>query len=459
MTGLLPRLGRDRQDADAGEEEFLPVVDLVPAPGRGDGDAAARVTAAQALPGFDEAKALIVDAIASGADRLTLETAAESTIWYDVDGVRLKRLRLEKGVGRDGQWKETAPLGRDAGMAISQVLRTLTGLPDSGNQQAGVFGFTVDRTPALGHMAATRSTGGERIVVQFVTKTTFPPRLVDAGMPEPMVDQLAKIIDHDTGLLILSSPPGHGLTTSLDLLVEASDRFLRDFVAIAVRDRPGREIVNLGSMVYGNQGDPPPADLLKAAMNKNVGVIIAPDVRDKDFVVDLVKVAATKAMVLMTIKAADAAEAVAKVLKCGVDRKALGSAIRGSLSQRLVRRLCPRCRAQAESPASLRAGSQSVGTENVQVFTAAPYGCQLCRGRGYRGRIGLFELAAGDTCRRVAAAGGSVDQLRQAAVKGGMLSLRDAGRRLVSEGTTCLEEIERVLTIASPVTESRGSRK
>ena len=461
MTGFLPRLGRDQkdQDADQGGEEFLPVVDLASPPGGGSGDAATRVTAAQALPGFDEAKALIVDAIASRADRLTLETAAESTIWHDIDGVRLKRLGPDKGPGHDGQWKETTPLSRDAGMAIARVLRILTGLSETGTQQAGVFGFTVDRTPALGRMTAARSTTGERIVVQFVTKATVPPRLVDAGMPEPMVDQVAKIIDHDRGLLVLSSPPGHGLTTSLDLLVEASDRFLRDFVTIADRDRPGREIVNLGSMPYGHQGDPPPADLLKTAMNKNIGVIIAPDVRDKDFVADLVKVAATKAMVLMTIKAADAAEAVGKLLKCGVDPKVLGSAIRGSLSQRLVRRLCPRCRAQAESPASLRVGSQSVGTENVQVFTAAPHGCQLCRGRGYQGRIGLFELAAGDTCRRVAAVGGSVDQLRQAAVKDGMLSLRNAGRRLVSEGTTSREEIERVLAIASPATESGGSRK
>lgn len=459
MTGLLPRLGRDQQDADQGEEEFLPVVDLVSPPGGSAGDAATRVTAAQVLPGFDEAKALIVDAIASRADRLTLETTAESTIWHDVDGVRLKRLGPEKGLGRDRQWKETAPLSRDAGMAIARVLRTLTGLPDTGAQQAGVFGFSVDRTPALGRMAVARSTTGERIVVQFVTKTTFPPHLVDAGMPEPLVDQVAKIIDHDTGLLVLSSPPGHGLTTSLDLLVEASDRFLRDFVAIADRDRPGREIVNLGSMPYGQQGDPPPADLLKAAMNKNVGVIIAPDVRDKDFVVDLVKVAATKAMVLMTIKAADAAEAVGKLLKCGVDPKVLGSAIRGSLSQRLVRRLCPRCRVPVESPAAPRAGSQSAGTESPPTYTASPRGCQLCRGRGYRGRIGLFELASGDLVRRAAAAGSGGERLRQAAVKDGMLPLRDAGRRLVAEGTTSREEIERVLAPTAPATESGSSRK
>jgi type II secretory ATPase GspE/PulE/Tfp pilus assembly ATPase PilB-like protein len=458
MTGFLPWTKGGQQGPDSTDEQFLPIVDFAPDQGPASGDAAARVAAARALPGFDEARRLIVEAIAFRADRLMLETTSESTAWFDVDGVRLKPRCAEQGVPQGGQWKESEPLSRDAGMAVAQVLRTLSGLADSSLQQEGVFGLTIDRVPCLGHFAATRSTQGERITVQFMTKNRFPVTLQDAGITESMVGRLAKLVDQDHGLLLLSSPPGQGLTTSLDLLVEASDRFLRDFVAITSRDRPGREIVNLATMPYGHKDAPTAVELLKTAMTKNVGVIVAPDVRDKDFVVELVKMAATKAMVLISIKAADASEAVARVMKCGVDPKAFGSAFRGSLSQRLVRRLCPRCRVQVEPPAAFRPGAQGPGEQVAHVFTAARHGCQLCCGVGYRGRIGVFELAAGDTLRRVVASGGGSERLRQAALKDGMQPLRHAGLQLVAEGTTSLEEIERVLSPIIAEKESQSAR-
>lgn len=433
-------------------------MDFAKTQGANSGDVAARVAAAQALPGFDEVQRLIAEAMAYRADRLMLETASESTIWLDVDGVRLKPLRAEQGVLDGGQWKEAASLSRDAGRAAGQVLRMLSGLPDSSEQQAGVFEFTVDRLPFQGRFASTRSTSGERIVVQFVSKSGFPTTLGDAGMPTPIVERLAKLTDHDKGLLVLSSPPGHGLTTSLDLLVEASDRFLRDFVAITGRDRSGREIVNLATMPYGHKDDPTAVDLLKTAINKNVGVIVAPDVRDKDFVVELVKAAATKAMVLMSIKAADAAEALARVMKCGVEPKVFGSALRGSLSQRLVRRLCPRCRVQTEPSTATRPESRGQGEQVANGFTAARQGCQLCRGIGYRGRTGVFELATGETLRRTIASGGPSERLRQAALKDGMQPLRGAGLQLVADGATSLEEVERVFATSPAATESRSVR-
>ena len=458
VSGLLPIFGGGQRTSDSEVEEFLPIVDLAPSPSASNGDSATRFTAAQALPGFDDAKRLIVEAMASRADKLTLETTTESTVWHDVDGILLKPLRAENGPGGERQWREAASLSRDAGRAVAQVLRVLSGLPDSGDQQAGVFEFTVDRVPSQGRLASVRSTNGERIVVQFVTKNRFPATLPDAGMPESMVNRLAELIDPDHGLLVLSSPPGHGLTTSLDLLVEASDRFLRDFVAITTKDRGGREIVNLTTMPYGHKDDPTAVELLKMATHKNVGVIVAPDVRDKDFVVELVKVAATKAMVLMSIKAADAAEAVGRVMKCGVDPKVFGSALRGSLSQRLVRRLCPRCGAKAEPSAAPQPLSRGTDEPAAKAGAAARQGCQLCRGVGYRGRIGVFELASGETLRRVVAAGGGSERLRQAVLKDGMQPLRSAGLQLVAEGATSLEEIERVFTPSPAATQSRSVR-
>lgn len=452
VTGLSLGGWGAREDSDAEDQEFLPIVDFSPAQAA---DAAARVTAAQSLPGFDDAKRLIVEAVAARADRLTLETAAASSIWHEIDGVRSSPLRAERGAG----WRTTEPLSRDAGLAVARVLRTLSGLSDSGSPQAGVFEFMVDRVPSVGRLAVTRSTTGERLDVQFVTKQKFPASASEAGIPQSLADRLAMIVNQDKGLLILSSPPGHGLTTSTELLVESSDRFLRDFIAIAHRDHPLREIVNLTVTPYGHEGDLGPAELLKTAMHRNTGVIVAPDVRDKGFAVDLVDAAATRTMVLMSVKAHDAVDAIRRVMKCGVAPKLLAAGLRGSICQRLVRRLCPRCRVPANASSGPRTGSGPSGGQPAAGFGAAPQGCQLCRGIGYRGRAGIFEMAAGDSLRRTVAAGGDSDTLRQAALKDGMKPLAAAGLELVAEGVTSRAEIDRVLAVNTDVTPARGVRR
>ena len=134
------------------------------------------------------------------------------------------------------------------------------------------------------------------------------------------------------------------------------------------------------------------------------------------------------------------------MLACGVDPKTLGTSLLGSLSQRLVRRLCPKCREELPPPEPLLARMKLTAEQLPKIFKASADGCRLCQGVGYIGRTGLFELASGGALRRLIAAGATPEQLRQGAVKEGMQPLRDAGMQLVVAGATSLEEIQRALS-------------
>ena len=126
--------------------------------------------------------------------------------------------------------------------------------------------------------------------------------------------------------------------------------------------------------------------------------------------------------------------------------KQLAGVLVGSLSQRLLRRLCPKCREQvAPPPEQFLARVRMTAEQLPHIYKASAEGCRLCQGSGYFGRTALFELASGELIRRGIAAGVPGEQLRQAAVKDGMRLLRDAGIRLVVDGVTSLDEIQRAL--------------
>jgi type IV pilus assembly protein PilB len=140
-----------------------------------------------------------------------------------------------------------------------------------------------------------------------------------------------------------------------------------------------------------------------------------------------------------------------------VQPKQLAAVLVGSLSQRLVRRLCPKCREEIPPPEQFLARVRMTAEQLPHIYKASPEGCRLCCGSGFFGRTAVFELASGELIRRGIAAGAAADQLRQAAVKDGMRLLRDAGIQLVIDGVTSIEEVQRAL--AAPASGSAPASK
>lgn len=450
VAGLLHPLGIEISEP-LREEDVLPTVDLAAAGGRDDAEHEARLTAAKALPGFEEFRRQMLAAIMARAATVVVDVAADTSVRYEVDGVWGKpKVRQPPRHWRDKEaWVEAPATSREVGEAAAAAMLALCGLPPNAAKGAGRFAIRVDGKPRNAKLAI-RSQGAVRqLVIQIESSAATYKKLADLGVPEPIATQLGKLLAAERGLLLLSSPPGEGLTTTCDLVVESADRLLRDFISIEDAAQPPREIQNVKPIRFDARTGVTPLAALADAMREYPSGIIARDVRDKDLMVELVRLAGDGKLVIVSLKASDAIEAVARVVGCGVEPKQLAANLLGSLSQRLVRRLCPKCREETPPPPQLLAWLKLTPEELPHIYKVSEQGCRLCQGTGFLGRTGVFELASGEGLRRAVAAGGKPEQLRQVAVKDGLQPLRDASIQLVVAGTTSREEVQRALTSSS----------
>ena len=427
------------------EEDTMPTVELLAAGGRDDAENTARLAAAKAVPGFEELRRQLLAAVVARATTLVVEVGDETTVRHEVDGVWGKpRVRKPPRSRKEKEaWVEVPPSSRDIGQAIFGAAQAICGGAVAGG---GRFAIKVDGKPQNCRVSAGKTGEVRQVAIQIEAPAAAFKALPALGMPEPLANQLGELLAAQRGLIIVSAPAGSGLSTTFDLVVESGDRMLRDFISVEDAARPAREIQNVKPARFDARTGVTPLAALTDALREYPAVIVARDVRDKELVVELVRLVGEGKLVVMSLKASDALEAVARVLACGVDPKTLGTSLLGSLSQRLVRRLCPKCREDLPPPEPLLARMKLTAEQLPKIFKASADGCRLCQGVGYIGRTGLFELASGGTLRRLIAAGATPEQLRQGAVKEGMQPLRDAGMQLVVAGTTSLEEIQRALS-------------
>jgi type II secretory ATPase GspE/PulE/Tfp pilus assembly ATPase PilB-like protein len=271
----------------------------------------------------------------------------------------------------------------------------------------------------------------------------------DVGMPAALANRLGELLALEKGLIVVSSPPASGLTTTFDVVVQTADRLVRDFVSIEDAVAPSREIQNVKPVRFDARTGVSPLDALAGALRDYPRAIVTRDLRDRALAVELARLAGDDQLVIVSMKASDAIDAVARLLACGVSPDQLARTLVGSVSQRLVRRLCPKCREDYPTPGEILARLKTTAENLPHLRKASQHGCRLCRGTGYLGRTAVFELASGSLFRQAIAAKADQKILRQAAVKDGMQPMRDAGMALVVEGVTSLEEMQRVFAVSA----------
>jgi type II secretory ATPase GspE/PulE/Tfp pilus assembly ATPase PilB-like protein len=442
-------------ELDTGTEaaELLPQVALVASGGKDAAENAARVEAASALPGFEEARKTMVAAVVARASTLVIDCEpAGMGVRHEVDGVWDKRKIRQPPRSRAEKesWVEAPKSSLEVGQAVVASLKALCGLPTSAKEAKNApFLMQVDGKPRNCRLTVRRRTEGEQVSIQIDFPATIFKKLADLGMPGPIAEKVIGLTAVEKGLILVSAPEGSGLTTTFDLLVQSTDRLLRDFISLEDAAAPPREIQNVRPVPFDARTGVAPLDALEGVLRTYPNVIVTRDVSDKALVTKLVELADSDKFVIMSLKASDAIDAIARVLACGVPPQTLARTIVGSLSQRLVRRLCPKCREEyPKEPESLPkplAKMQLTEEQRSLLRKPSEHGCRLCGGTGYFGRAAMFELASGPTIRKTVAAGSDASALRAAAREDGMVPLRDAGLQLVLEGVTSLDELQRVL--------------
>jgi type II secretory ATPase GspE/PulE/Tfp pilus assembly ATPase PilB-like protein len=343
-------------------------------------------------------------------------------------------------------WEDATPFQAEAGKELVAAIRALAAVE---------VAEAAEKTPSFDLELAGKKRpcklGMKTLATsrQLALALDEPPlavkKIEDLGMPGDMANKVRGLLTLEKGIFIVSSPPLSGATTTFDAILASTDRLLRDFVSIESGDKPPAEIQNIKPVRFSAATGETPMTALKKALLEYPKAVVTRDLTDAETAAKLVELADDQTLVIVSIRAGDAIDAIHRLLALKVDREKLGRSLIGSLAQRLVRKLCPQCAEGLPPPAELLQRLKISAEELPEIKKASSHGgCRACYGRRYVGRTGLFELASGPALRQQLAAESDPKLLRQAAVKDGMRPLRDEGFSTVVAAKTSLEEVQRV---------------
>jgi len=277
---------------------------------------------------------------------------------------------------------------------------------------------------------------GEKIVIRVLDRSTFSFSRSSLGLSEKdnaLIDRLLRI---PYGIVLMTGPTGSGKTTTLYTLL--SELNSREKNIITVEDPVEYMFDGINQVQVNPKAGLTFAQGLRSLFRQDPDIMMVGEIRDEETAQMAVRAAITGHLVLSTVHTNDAPGAVTRLLDMKVDSYLVADAIVGAVAQRLVRRLCSRCKREAvTTPLEnelLRMSGPSLVYE--------PVGCAACGGTGFRGRIGVFEVMIVESAHREAiSAGKSIDELRGIALSRGMTPLIENGRKHVLDGVTSPQEM------------------
>ncbi len=284
---------------------------------------------------------------------------------------------------------------------------------------------------------------GEKAVLRIFDPDVLTQDLTALGFyPEEQVT-FNEFISRPHGIILVTGPTGSGKTTTLyssmktlanreiniTTIEDPIEMVIEDFNQTAIQPKIGIDF----------------AAALRHILRQDPDVIMVGEIRDPDTAQYAIQAALTGHLVFSTLHTNDAATSISRLVDLGVERFLISSTLIGSMAQRLVRRICPHCvteRALSNEEANTLRLSVPPGKK---IKVKEGQGCHECRGTGYLGRSGIFEiLPIDDAIKHLIVEGKDAPEIKREAVKNGMRTLRQSALRKLAEGVTTFEEVVRV---------------
>jgi general secretion pathway protein E len=284
---------------------------------------------------------------------------------------------------------------------------------------------------------------GERVVIRLLDKSARLYSLSELGMNEATCRRFVQLIGIEHGLILVTGPTGSGKTTTLYAALGQINSTQHNIITL--EDPIEYQLDGISQIQISEKKGMTFAGGLRSVLRQDPDVIMVGEIRDHETAVMAIQAALTGHLVFSTLHTNDAASAVTRLLDLGIEPYLVGSSLAGVLAQRLVRRVCQQC-AEPYLPLGIELATlRSAPTAEEKSRFRKSAGCPACRGTGYHGRVGCFELLSVDeNVRRLVQAHALASEINDAARCAGMHSLRDDGLVKVAAGQTTLEEVIRV---------------
>ncbi len=380
---------------------------------------------------------VIYNAVKEGASDIHIEAAERCLrVRFRVDGRLYKALEVPQHLLN----AVTSRIKIMAGMDISERR-----LPQDGRINVLLEGRKIDM-----RVSTFPTQRGEKTVIRVLDTKSVSLKLEDLGFAEDILTTFRYNIHAPNGIILVTGPTGSGKSTTLyGALNEISSM---ENNVCTVEDPIEYHLPLINQFQVQEKIGLTFSKALRTLLRQDPDVIMVGEVRDEETARTAIQAALTGHLVFSTLHTNDACSAITRLINMGVESYLIGASLNMVLAQRLVRRVCAKCRQTYEPPRTIRKALERMGYE-ADVFYKG-VGCRSCRNTGFRGRLGVHELLVlNDEMRDAIVANPNVTQLRRLALSAGMITLRQDGFRKVHEGLTTIEE---VLHIAGDLREMSG---
>lgn len=281
---------------------------------------------------------------------------------------------------------------------------------------------------------------GEKVVMRLLgSDATITYDIDQLGLSPVNYNFLQKATLNSNGIILVTGPTGSGKsTTTYSILQRIADPKIN---IVSVEDPVEKAFNNLTQVQVNHKVGLTFASGLRSILRQDPDVVMIGEIRDEETASIAVRAAITGHLVLSTIHTNDAISTVSRLADMGIEPYLVAASLRCVISQRLVKKLCPHCR---EKRMTTEEELKLIGDDLEYVYVAK--GCPYCNGTGYKGRTAIHEVLNIDSnISRIISKGINIDDIKEAAVKNNMSTLKDEAVRLLKEGTTSFQEVLKLI--------------
>lgn len=345
----------------------------------------------------------------------------------------------------DGMMVSTLDMQRKIAQRVLRLVKVLCEIDISQTQsmQDGHFCTDIAGRRIDYRVSFTPAMYGQKLVIRILDQAQSPTRLKDLNLPSWMEADVGRVVRQNSGMVLMCGPTGSGKTTTLYTLIREIDVEVRNIITI--EDPVEYQIDGVTQIPINESQGNSFSNLLRSVLRQDPDVILVGEIRDTETAKIAMQAAITGHLVFSTVHAQDGVSTIFRLLDLGIEPYLAASGLNLVLAQRLVRTLCPNCKKANKLKPVQAMRLSKFGIEDINVVYT-PMGCPRCLKTGYIGRRGIFELLnVTDDLRDVILSTSQIQDMRKTIRASLFTSLHETGYRLVAEGQTAMEEIDRVV--------------
>ena len=382
--------------------------------------------AAEETPIIKLVNYIILQAVKDKVSDIHIEPELElSRVRYRIDGMLHEANNIPKKLHR-------AVVSRIK--ILSQLDIAESRIPQDGKVRMRVSGADLDI-----RVSTFPTIHGENVVMRLLMKSSVLLGLKELGFASRYLEGFNKLIRKPNGIILVTGPTGSGKTTTLYAALSTINSIEKNI--ITVEDPVEYELPLIRQMQVNPKAGITFATGLRSILRQDPDIIMVGEIRDLETAEVAIQAALTGHLVFSTLHTNDASSALTRLVDMGVEPFLISSSVIGILAQRLVRLICNNCKEKYTPPPEVL---KDLGLESKIDFYRGK-GCEECKGTGYSGRSGIYELLILDEeIRKLVESKKSSDEIKKKAREKGMVFLREDGLERVTSGLTSPEEVLRV---------------